>query len=878
MVNILRNWLVVVFLFTVLINYPLISIVRAQAEYWSSEESLPINLASNNIFYYSGNIYTIAGSSTFVTEKNYRSEVDTNGSLSEWQEQTPYPKAIFWYSSVLDGSRIYVFGGTEYPSGAVRSTASVYRTDIATNSIQGWVSTNNLPQPVARSASTKIAEVIYVSGGGIWTGGSPNVQSSIFSTSILPSGDLGAWISAGSLPGPMMAHQMFYTGSKLYLIGGFRQDKSINDGGVHLAEFAPDGSITGWVEQPTLALPIPTSSFMMTRVGDYLILAGGRGPIWNSANMYDGIYFSKINLDGTLNPWQESQIKLPKPLALAGITTNGQKIYITGGHNTSGYFKEVWSIETSHVISGPPTPTPPTTPTPTPIPLSPLVFVPGMGASWNHDAIVENSPVPNGGWSMAPYAKDAYEGILLALQSAGYETGKTLFVYNYDWRKDVRFNAEALRDYINTNVLSGKPADTQADLVGHSMGGLISRIAAGGDFADKINRVITLGSPHNGTALAYLGWEGAEISGFTGLTRVAIQTALGVAASGYQSPVSFIQTQIPSVQNLLPGWDYLKTTTGVLRPNDKLIWQNNVLEDLITQKPAVKEKLGTIGGQGHDTIKYLTTDKQTQRDIAMGRWVDGRPIQQEYADGDGTILNQSAIVTDAWKSDLIGGTDHGELCSESAGQLKLLQYLGVTGDSFITYPKSFHKAVVVTLGSPAVFSLVLPNDEHVYPEGGIIALDNPAPGRYQLKLTSTRSGVANIYFGRIFGSDAAWSNSKVSFTSAGQNRSYFFDVDFSNSDLGSKPVEEIKNILQSIKYKDHYPPILPFINSIERLIDELDKKPKKDVENIGVHIIRTAEQAIILSTKFNLHDQETVKLLRQIQILIDQHVSDVFAE
>ncbi len=47
---------------------------------------------------------------------------------------------------------------------------------------------------------------------------------------------------------------------------------------------------------------------------------------------------------------------------------------------------------------------------------------------------------------------------------------------------------------------------SQVDLVGHSMGGIIARyFVESGRLRNKIRRVITVGSPHQGTALALLG-------------------------------------------------------------------------------------------------------------------------------------------------------------------------------------------------------------------------------------------------------------------------------------------------------------------------------------------------------------------------------------
>ncbi|MBG0791759.1 MAG: alpha/beta fold hydrolase [Desulfovibrionaceae bacterium] len=54
-------------------------------------------------------------------------------------------------------------------------------------------------------------------------------------------------------------------------------------------------------------------------------------------------------------------------------------------------------------------------------------------------------------------------------------------------------------------VLAGRP-EAKAILIGHSLGGLVSRCAAGNPrYRDRIAALITLGSPHKGSDLAWLG-------------------------------------------------------------------------------------------------------------------------------------------------------------------------------------------------------------------------------------------------------------------------------------------------------------------------------------------------------------------------------------
>jgi triacylglycerol esterase/lipase EstA (alpha/beta hydrolase family) len=60
-------------------------------------------------------------------------------------------------------------------------------------------------------------------------------------------------------------------------------------------------------------------------------------------------------------------------------------------------------------------------------------------------------------------------------------------------------------------VVNGLPADTaQVDVVGHSLGGIVSRLALTSKAtARRVRTLVTLGSPHHGTDIAYLTREPA---------------------------------------------------------------------------------------------------------------------------------------------------------------------------------------------------------------------------------------------------------------------------------------------------------------------------------------------------------------------------------
>lgn len=82
-----------------------------------------------------------------------------------------------------------------------------------------------------------------------------------------------------------------------------------------------------------------------------------------------------------------------------------------------------------------------------------------------------------------------YLPLKLFLQAAGY----TVKCFAYDWRRDM-----ADTGAVFARVLAGTNA-RDISVIGHSMGGLIARIAMLSEAGQRVRRLITLGTPHNGS-------------------------------------------------------------------------------------------------------------------------------------------------------------------------------------------------------------------------------------------------------------------------------------------------------------------------------------------------------------------------------------------
>ncbi len=111
----------------------------------------------------------------------------------------------------------------------------------------------------------------------------------------------------------------------------------------------------------------------------------------------------------------------------------------------------------------------------------PVIFIHGMGAN-------------NGCWTGTSGLGKTYN--LVDTLSDAFKAKHDIWLFQYNWKDSIIINGRALKDSVERYGL------VNPILVGHSMGGLVSRgyIASGG----KITQLVTLGTPHLGTELVEL--------------------------------------------------------------------------------------------------------------------------------------------------------------------------------------------------------------------------------------------------------------------------------------------------------------------------------------------------------------------------------------
>ena len=202
--------------------------------------------------------------------------------------------------------------------------------------------------------------------------------------------------------------------------------------------------------------------------------------------------------------------------------------------------------------------------------LDPVIVIPGIMGSWPK----------NGQWVIEPVLH-TYDNLISNLAGNGYEQGKTLFTFPYEWRDS---------NIVTAHLLKQKIADVKTicqcakvDLVAHSMGGLVARQYIQSDeYQHDVDQLVFLGTPQLGSIDSYLTWEAGELHPSLNSFLFKKFFSLEALEHGYLSLFSYIRGRpMISIQELLPIFDYLQDNkTGILRTYPTNYPRNIFLENL----------------------------------------------------------------------------------------------------------------------------------------------------------------------------------------------------------------------------------------------------------------------------------------------------------
>lgn len=435
-------------------------------------------------------------------------------------------------------------------------------------------------------------------------------------------------------------------------------------------------------------------------------------------------------------------------------------------------------------LSPTPSPTPTPTPSPTPEPTKiPVVLLPGLGGSWNTTAMISGGT--SGSWKKTPFVK-VYDHLKETfLTSAGYTEGDNYFEFYYDWRKPLATLADSFEDYLNNTV----PADTKVNLVGHSLGGMVARSYAQKYGLDKIDQIVTTGSPHEGAIKAWQGWSGAEIGDRWSWEWIGLQLYLQIHKSEYISPVKAVRDLAPGLIDLSPIFNFAKNKNNQLISVSNMSSFNSYLAGLKTSLSVdLKTLMTTISGLGQsndqDTIEWIKLTDRSLADQLLGKWPDGKPESFEYTtEGDLTVLKKSALIEGTAQATV--NATHAELVETSSGIQAILAALGITatpltntGDIprnpslifFLHSPANIQ--VTAPDGSQAGEGVATPMSNSIYSaEDKLLVIYSAVAGDYQVKIIGSGNGSYQLEIGQLTKDGETWSSTANNITT-GKTDSY----------------------------------------------------------------------------------------------------------
>lgn len=487
--------------------------------------------------------------------------------------------------------------------------------------------------------------------------------------------------------------------------------------------------------------------------------------------------------------------------------------------------------------------------TPSLLAIHKIILLPGLGGSWNTDAMVFGKTVADNEWKMTPFIKD-YKGLIDEFKGKGLVQNQDFYVWNYDWRRPIGDIATKLDEFIDQNVGAGE----KVDLIGHSLGGVVARVWGQNNSGDaKIGKIINLGSPNNGSVNAYEAWNGAKISDGPSPSSIALSILLQLQKKNFQTDVETIRNFAPVLKDLLPTFNFTKKNNSVVLA-ENLSYKNDFLKGK-NQNFDSLDGFKSVSGIGKKTKEWLSLGDRSVFDKVLGIWPDGKIVNYLYGDGDSTVLKKTAIINQktGYNSEVV--STHRDIVSKSINFV--FSELGLGN----TQPMAFENTdlsnrLVFYMGSPAGMSVKCDQEEAVFDDSGFVVIKNKSYEKCTVNLIGTGNGTYHLVLGNT-DDEKSWNyfEDKIS---VGETRS--FSVEPESGDLVLDTVTAdylyklIKSDLEALK--------LQFTNSelINSALIAVDNKNESLIMD-KIFEFRKKEKETIISKRV-LDNVETLLVIK----------------
>ncbi len=472
----------------------------------------------------------------------------------------------------------------------------------------------------------------------------------------------------------------------------------------------------------------------------------------------DSIFIDQGNLLTKDKPYDQKHLIFPSVLNDNG----GLKLFYSGlGSNSRWRLNLACTGQACLTPTATPTPTstPSPTPTviptltPTPYPLNPIIIIPGFMASWNREAILHNQTVDYSTWKLLNFVKE-YDGLINTLKNIGYQQNVNLFLFPYDWRQSIEKTINDLNSYLQTKIWNNEP-NQKIKIVGHSLGGLVGRIFTQKS-KSKINKIISVGSPHQGVVQVYKPLEAGEIDRENTFLWLAEKIILILNKSKIESDRETILNKFPVAKDMFPTFNFLKDILGNEISIDNLTIKNSFLSSYNQNFSEIFPLFTAIFGEkDNNTPAGYIVEPQSSLDQLLGNYSDGKPKESYFDFGDYTILSNSARQdSDSEKLYF----DHGEIIAKKDSIKKILNLLNISfsDDQIIEgQVTKISSSLIFLIKSPATMTVEF-NDSKYIEDEGIIFIPDAQSGSYDLKIQGVDQGKYEVVVGQISGNNDLW--------------------------------------------------------------------------------------------------------------------------
>ena len=252
---------------------------------------------------------------------------------TSWTSQNSLPYMLASHETLIYNNYLYVFGGG--PTDILRSTVQ------SDGSLSSWAKISDLPQGILYLKGILNNNRVYILGGSIANRGLQSINK-VYSTTINQDGSLNSWVEYTPLPDQLSNGGVTIFDNKIYYFGGITQILGVGTkkSGAYYANINLDGSLQNW--NNLTSLPEGRASFGFLRLNNRVVIVGGAADGGGIAT--DTVLTNTINSSGTLGNWQELN-SFPLTIHRPGALIVDGKYYIFGGYNGNIFYDQIYYSE-----------------------------------------------------------------------------------------------------------------------------------------------------------------------------------------------------------------------------------------------------------------------------------------------------------------------------------------------------------------------------------------------------------------------------------------------------------------------------------------------------------------------------------------------------